>query len=230
MQSASIPASDDDAGSVPPAGAPRCSIGEEIANGITHGLGALLSIAGLVILTAAAATRGPPVTVVSYAIFGASLVVLYTMSTVYHSIQDSGAKQILEIIDHSSIYLLIAGSYTAFSLGVVGGRMGWIIFSLEWAIAAVGIALKAVFLEKMKKLTVPIYIVMGWLIVFAWKPLVAGTPRLAVAFLFIGGVAYSAGTLFYAMKRVKWMHTVWHLFVIAGSVCHFFAALYALPV
>lgn len=207
----------------------RYSLGEEIANGVTHGAGALLSVAALVILVVFAVLRGSAMHVVSYAVFGSSLIVLYTMSALYHSVTDPRVKRILEILDHSSIYILIAGTYTAFALTALPPALGWWIFGAEWALALAGIALKALWFDRWKLLSVLGYVAMGWLVAPAVGVLRETLPAESVALLFAGGVAYTAGTVFYAVKRVKWFHAVWHLFVLAGSALHFFSALTALP-
>ncbi len=205
------------------------SLGEEIANGVTHGAGALLSVAALVILVVFAVLRGSPMHVVSYAIFGASLIVLYTMSALYHSVTNPRVKRVLEILDHSSIYVLIAGTYTAFALTALPPALGWWIFGVEWALALAGIALKAVWFDRWKLVSVLGYVAMGWMIAPAVGALRENLPPESVAFLVAGGIAYTAGAVFYVIKRVKWFHAVWHLFVLAGSTLHFFSALTALP-
>ena len=207
----------------------RYSLGAEIANGVTHGAGALLSVAALVILVVFAVLRGSAMHVVSYAVFGSSLIVLYTMSALYHSVTNPRVKRILEILDHSSIYVLIAGTYTAFALTALPPALGWWIFGAEWALAVAGIALKALWFDRWKLLSVLGYVAMGWLVAPAVGALRESLPAESVALLVAGGVAYTAGTVFYAVKRVKWFHAVWHLFVLAGSARHFFSALTALP-
>ena len=207
----------------------RYSLGEEIANGVTHGAGALLSVAALVILVVFAVLRGNVLHVVSYAVFGSSLIVLYTMSALYHSVTNPRVKRILEILDHSSIYVLIAGTYTAFALTALPPALGWWIFGAEWALALAGIALKAVWFDRWKLLSVLGYVAMGWMIAPALGHLRENLPAESVALLAAGGIAYTAGAVFYVIKRVKWFHAVWHLFVLAGSALHFFSALRALP-
>ncbi len=206
----------------------RCSVGEEIANAVSHGTGALLSVAALVVLVAAAALRGDALTVVAYAVFGSSLVLLYTASTIYHALSRTRAVHVLEILDHASIYVLIAGTYTAFCLTTLRGRIGWTIFGICWAMAIAGIVMKAVFFPRFGKLSLVGYLAMGWLVVFAFRPLAAALHPTALALLVAGGISYSAGTVFYALKRVPWFHSVWHLFVLGGSTCHALAAVFAL--
>ncbi|NQT23870.1 hemolysin III family protein [candidate division KSB1 bacterium] len=206
------------------------TIGEEIASSITHGIGAALSIAALVILVVLAATRGDAWRVVSFSIYGTTLILLYMASTLYHAIQHKGAKQVFRILDHSFIYLLIAGTYTPFLLVPLRGGWGWSLFGLIWALAITGIVFKAIFINRMKKLSVVIYILMGWMIMIALKPLLAEIPKAGLWWLAGGGLSYTGGVVFYAMKSVKFSHAVWHLFVLGGSICHFFAILlYVLP-
>lgn len=204
--------------------------GPEIANAVTHGLGAFLAVAGLVILVVRASATGDPWYVLSYAIFGASAVFLYLSSGLYHSLSYTRARKVFEILDHAAIFVLIAGTYTAFSLTLLRPSSGWWVFGTVWAIAAVGITLEALFLNRKPVLTLIAYLVMGWLIVAVWKDLSAAAPAATLVFIIAGGVAYTAGTVFYALgKRWPWFHPAWHLFVLAGTICHFFAALAALP-
>lgn len=200
-------------------------VGEEIANAVTHGVWAMLSIAGLVILIISAAIHGTVWHVVSFTLFGTSAVILYTMSTLYHAIPSPRAKRVLKVLDHSSIYLLIAGTYTPFALTVLRPTVGWWVFGIVWAAAVVGISLKPFLAGKAKFLSTLSYIAMGWIIVFAWKPLAAAVDVRVVQFLVGGGLAYTAGTIFYMLKRRSWSHPVWHLFVSAGTTLHFFAVL-----
>jgi hemolysin III len=202
----------------------------EIANAITHGLGAALSVAALVILVAAATARGDGWYVTAYAVFGASAFFLYMASTLYHAIQAPRAKRVFEIFDHGAIFVLIAGSYTAFALTILRSSVGWWLFGAVWAIAAAGIVVEALFLNRWPFATLAGYLSMGWLIVLVWKPLNEyGSPAM-VGWLFAGGACYTLGTVFYALGRKRgWFHPAWHLFVLGGSACHFFAALAALP-
>jgi hemolysin III len=201
------------------------TIGEEIASSITHGIGAALSIAALVILVVLAAKQGDAWRIVSFSVYGTTLILLYLASTLYHAIQHRGAKKVFRILDHSSIFLLIAGTYTPFLLVSLRGRWGWSLFGVIWALAITGIVFKAIFIHRMKKLSVVIYILMGWLILIALKPMLANIPKAGLWWLAGGGLAYTGGVVFYAMKSVKFAHAVWHLFVLAGSICHFFAIL-----
>ncbi len=201
------------------------SLGEEIANSITHGIGAGLSIAGLVVLIVSAARLGDPWRVVSFSIFGASLIMLYVISTLYHALHHPGAKHVFKILDHASIYFLIAGTYTPFTLVSIRGAWGWTLFGIIWGLAIIGIVFKAIFINRMKRLSVAIYILMGWLVVIAIKPMMTHVPIEGMIWLAIGGVLYTLGVIFYRLKSIKYMHTVWHLFVLGGSMCHFFAIL-----
>lgn len=206
----------------------RYSTGEEIANAVTHGTGFILSVGALVLLVLSAAGAGDALTIASYAVFGASLLLLFAMSTIYHSLTAPRAKRVFEILDHGSIYVLIAGTYTAFSLGVMRGAAGWTLFGLTWTFAAAGIVFKAIFIERFRIASTIGYVVMGWLI----APFI-GQARAAMgesAFLLLGagGLAYTLGAVLYAIKGVRWFHAVWHLFVLAGAGLHVAAALAAL--
>ena len=207
------------------------TVGEEIANSIAHGIGALLSIAALVILIVAAVIRGSIWHVVSFTIYGSTLVILYTFSTIYHALTHKTAKYVFEILDHSAIYLLIAGTYTPFTLIVFHGTFGWTLFGIVWSLAAIGIVFKAFFVKRFMIISTMIYILMGWMIVMGIKQLFANLPKGGIIWLVIGGLAYTLGTFFYMYRKVRYFHFVWHLFVLAGSICHFFAVLfYILPI
>ncbi|MGB9695083.1 MAG: PAQR family membrane homeostasis protein TrhA [Caldisericaceae bacterium] len=205
------------------------SKGEEIGNSITHGVGVALSIAGLVLLVVKASFSHSAVKVASFAIFGVTLILLYSASTLYHAfyinVKSERAKYIFRLFDHSAIYLLIAGTYTPFSLVAIGGRIGWTIFGCVWGIALVGIILNIFFLGRYPVLFTIIYLAMGWLIVTAWKPLVQNMPRGALILLIAGGLVYSFGVVFYALEKMKYSHFVWHFFVLGGSILHFLAVL-----
>lgn len=208
------------------------STGEEIANAVTHGVGAALAVAGLAVLVTLAGIYGDAWRVVSFSVYGATLVMLYLASTFYHSFQSPGAKRVFRILDHSAIYLLIAGSYTPFTLVTMRGAWGWSLFGVIWGLAVAGIVLEAAFSKGkgFRILNVLIYIGMGWLVVVAIKPLVAGLPRGGLAWLFAGGLFYTLGAGLYAMKKIPFNHAIWHLFVLGGSACHYFAILlYVLP-
>ena len=206
------------------------SIGEEIANSITHGLGLVASIAGLPILLIRASSSSDPSAVPGAVIFGVTLILLYGTSTIYHALPLSKGKHLFRVLDHSAIYLLIAGTYTPFALGPLRGAWGWTLLATIWALALVGIGSKVVGGFGLPWLSTGLYLAMGWLIVVAIKPLIENIPRAGLFWLAAGGLAYTGGVAFYANKRVRYTHMIWHLFVTAGSVCHFIAVLgYAIP-
>jgi hemolysin III len=198
---------------------------EEAMNTITHGIGAGLSIAALVILIVASAQHGTPWHVVGFTIFGSMLVLLYMASTLYHGVQQVRAKEILRKFDQGAIFLLIAGSYTPFLLTVLRGPWGWSLFGVIWALAIYGIISRFLQGGTVPKGGLVVYILMGWLVVVALKPLIAAAPLSSLIWLLIGGVAYTTGVIFYAWERLPFGHAVWHLFVMAGSISHFFAVL-----
>ena len=202
------------------------SLGEEIANSVTHGVAALASVAALAILLTVAIARGDPWQVVGFTIFGATLVLLYTASTLYHALTHSGAKRVFRVLDHSAIYLLIAGTYTPFALGALRGPWGWSLLGTVWALAALGITAKATLGFRFPRLSTAIYVAMGWLAVIAFRPLLTHIGLPGVLWLIAGGLCYTAGVIFFAWDRLRYGHMVWHLFVAAGSVCHFFAVLW----
>lgn len=203
--------------------------GEEIANSITHGIGALLSIAALVLLIIFSVAHGTVWHVVSYTIFGSSLIILYTFSTLYHSITNKRAKRILRIFDHSSIYILIAGSYTPFTLTVLRGTLGWVVFGIVWGLTVIGIVMKAIWVGKYDKLSTLMYVLMGWIIVISIKQLWITTPHISFLFLVLGGVLYTSGAVLYLFDKIPYNHALWHIFVISASACHFFSLIYMLP-
>jgi len=203
---------------------------EEIANSVTHGAGALVSIAGLILLVVFSSHYGQVNRIVSCTIFGISLVLLYTASTLYHSFQKPQIKYIFKILDHSFIYVLIAGTYTPFMLIIVRGALGWTIFITVWLLTVLGIIFKAFFINRFKIISTIAYILMGWLVIFAVKPLFSTLPGEGIALLIAGGISYTVGTIFYAWKSLPFNHAIWHLFVLAGSTCHFMAVLlYVVP-
>jgi len=204
------------------------SLGEEIANSITHGIGAGLSIAALVILVVLASKRGDAWRIVSFSIYGASLILLYLSSTLYHSFVNPKIKNIFRILDHSAIYLLIAGTYTPVTLTLMRGAWGWTLFGLAWAIAIGGIIITALLLDKLKALLVLSYVVMGLLVVIAIKPMIQMVPRGMITWLFIGGACYLLGIAFYLWKRLPYHHPIWHIFVLGGSISHFLGILFYL--
>lgn len=198
---------------------------EEISNSITHGIAALLSIAALVLLIVFSSIQGNPWYIVSFTVYGSTLVILYTISTLYHSFPKGATKNIFEILDHSSIFLLIAGTYTPFTLVSLRGPLGWTIFGIVWGLAAVGIVFKIFFVKRFVILSTLLYIVMGWMIVIPIKNLVAVLPKTSLVFLVVGGILYTIGTIFYIKRKLPYHHAIWHIFVVGGSVFHFFAIL-----
>lgn len=201
------------------------SVREEIANAITHGVGALLAIAGLVVLVVLAAMRGNVWHVVSFSIFGATLVLLYFASTLYHSLTFTRARGLFHKFDHISIYLLIAGTYTPFCLTALRGWIGWTVFGIVWTCAIIGAVIKAISIGSKVRLSTILYVMMGWVILIAIKPLYEAMSFNGFIFLIAGGVSYTLGTFFFLRDQVKYNHSVWHVFVLGGSVLHFFAVL-----
>jgi hemolysin III len=202
---------------------------EEIANSLSHGLGILLAIAGLVVLLIYGANYGDAWYLVGYSIFGSSMILLYTASTLYHSATKPRRKYYLHKFDHSAIYILIAGSYTPVLLTALRGTIGWVLFGLVWALAIAGMVYKIWFYtKKWRKLSAYLYIVMGWLIVIAIYPLIQKVPATSLWFLLAGGLSYSLGVIFYIKKHLRFGHLVFHLFVLGGSISHFFAFLFLL--
>ena len=200
--------------------------GEEIANSVIHGLGFLASVAAIPILVAVAVSRGDTWQVVGGAIFGATLVLLYLASTLYHALPTSRAKRVMRVVDHSAIYLLIAGTYTPFTLGALRGPWGWTLLGTIWALALLGIAAKWTFGFRFPRLSTILYIAMGWLVVVALHPLATRVSPAGLAWLVAGGLCYTGGVAFYATgERLRYGHALWHLFVLAGSACHFVAVL-----
>ncbi len=203
----------------------RYSLGEEIFNAVSHGTGGLLAIAGTAILIVFAAIYSNAWGVVSSAVYGASMIILYTMSTLYHAITNVKAKKFFRIMDHNTIFLLIAGTYTPITLVALRGPLGWTLFGIVWGAAILGIVLNSINLEKFRKPSVVCYIAMGWAIIFAIKPMLNSVPRITLWFLLIGGAFYTVGIIFYAIKKIRYFHSVWHLFTIGGTVFHWFAIL-----
>lgn len=214
-----------------PAGVAQYTVGEEIANAVTHGVAALLSIAGLAVLVAFAVLySGSPKVVAAVSIFGASMVFLYTSSTLYHSIPNPRAKKVLQYLDHSMIYVLIAGSYTPFCLITLQGYTGIALLCAVWLIAIAGISLQAVLLHKADWINCLLYLSMGWLAVFVIDPLVSTLDSTGLALLVAGGLAYTVGVVFYIFERIPFSHAIWHTFVFAGTTLQFFSVLfYVIP-
>jgi hemolysin III len=208
----------------------RYTVAEEIANGITHGLGALLAAAGFAVLVVAAVQRGTAVHVVSSFVFGLSLLNLYASSTLYHTIRNPGAKRVLRRFDHAAIFLLIAGSYTPFTLVTLRGPWGWSIFGVVWGLAVIGLFFEGTLRRRWVGLSLGLYILMGWVAAAAIKPLLESLPRGGVVLLFAGGLAYTFGTILYVWRRIPFHHAWWHLAVLTGSALHYFAVLlYVIP-
>ncbi len=209
-------------------GTPRYTFGEELANGLTHAFGVLLSLAGIATLLVAA--RATPQALIACAIYGITLVALYTTSTLYHSIQHPQSKQRLQTLDHIAIFLLIAGTYTPFVLITLRGVWGWGLFATIWTLAALGVIFELTSLRRFRRTMVALYIAMGWVGLVAIKPLVAALPSAGLWLLFGGGAAYTCGVVFYRMHGLRYHHALWHLCVLAGSVLQYFAVLgYVLP-
>jgi hemolysin III len=203
------------------------SLREELANAVTHGVGLVLSLIGMPILILAALDRGERATVIGASVFGATLIALYAASTLYHAIPHPTLKQKLRVVDHAAIYLLIAGTYTPFTLGVLRGTWGWTLFGIVWTLAALGVLFKVLFGSgAMAKLSTAIYVAMGWVIIIAIKPLMASMEHTGLMLLVAGGLCYTGGVIFYVDRRRAWTHPVWHLFVMGGSICHYFAVLW----
>jgi hemolysin III len=206
------------------------TLGEEIAHTISHGIGALLSIAGLVLLLVLASRYGDAWHVTSSAIYGATLILLYTASTLYHGIPHSKGKQVLRRLDHAAIFLLIAGTYTPFTLVNMRGVWGWTLFGLVWGIAILGMVLELAIKRRIRWLSISLYLGLGWLVLIAIKPLLDSVATGGVILLLAGGLSYTLGVIFYVWKRLSYHHAVWHLFVLGGSALHFFSVLfYVLP-
>ncbi|MBL8046328.1 MAG: hemolysin III family protein [Anaerolineales bacterium] len=209
---------------------PRYTPTEEIANSLTHGLGILLSIAGLATLTAFASLFGSAWHIVSCSIYGATQIFMYTASTLYHSIPSPRVKAILRLFDHSAIFLLIAGTYTPFALVNLRGPWGWSLLALVWGFAIIGIALQARLIRHSRWVTTFPYLAMGWAVVIAIKPLIENVAPGGLILLMSGGLAYTVGTIFYIWRRLPFHHAIWHGFVLVGSILHFFAILfYVIP-
>jgi hemolysin III len=202
------------------------SLGEEIANSVSHAVGFIAALAATPFLVLAAARRGDAIGVVGVSVFAATVVVLYLASFLYHALPPNNAKRVFRVIDHSAIFLLIAGTYTPFTLGVLRGAWGWFLFGVVWALAVFGVALKSVGGIRYPRLSVALYVVMGWLALVAIRPLWSHVPVAGWLWLISGGLLYTAGIAFYAAERVRYGHFVWHLFVLMGTACHFLAVLW----
>lgn len=202
------------------------TVGEEVANSLSHGIGLVLAIIATPILIIAASRYGTVWNIVGMAVFAASMIALYFSSTLYHALRHEKAKRFFRLLDHGAIFLLIAGTYTPFTLGVMRGPWGWTLFGLIWGLAIVGLTMKAIFGTRYSWLSVVLYLTMGWLVVIAAPEVIQKVPLSGLAWIIAGGIAYTGGVAFYAAHRVRYAHFAWHLFVIAGTVCHFFAVLW----
>jgi len=211
----------------PEFGEKKYTTGEEIAHAVTHGLGLLLSVAACSVLVILAAQRGTVWHITGVAVFGASLIVLYAASTLYHALTHTKAKRVFRFLDYSAIYLLIAGTYTPFTLVTLRGGWGWTLFGLAWGLAITGAVLEVVTRRKYKAMSMAFYLGMGWLLVIAIKPLASSLGTRELILLAVGGVAYTGGAALYALGKFKYHHAIWHVLVLVGSFCHFLAVMYA---
>lgn len=207
----------------------RYTPGEEVTNAVLHGVGLGLAIAALAVLVVLAGIYGNAWYSVSFSVYGATLVLLYLSSTLYHGFYAGRAKRLFRIFDHSAIFLLIAGTYTPITLITLRGWVGWALFGAVWGIAAAGVVGKAFWSSRFAVLSTVLYLLMGWLAVIAVKPLLAHLGTASLVFLALGGLFYTMGTVFYLWRGLKFHHAIWHLFVLAGSICHFFTMLFLLP-
>ncbi len=201
------------------------TLGEEVLHSVTHGFGAALSLAGLVVLLILSILYGSKWHVISFAIYGVSLLALFLASTLYHGVQKPRLRPILRKVDHACIYLLIAGTYTPFVLISMRSSLGLTLLAIIWSMAVFGIVYKMFFIDKFVVITTLAFVVMGWLSVIAWREMVANIPPMRLTFLMIGGVLYTVGVIFYAMTKIRYTHAVWHLFILGAAACHFVAVL-----
>ena len=199
---------------------------EEIANTVSHGLGLLLAIAAVPVLVLSAMRVGSVRFLIGVSVFSATMVLLYLASTIYHSLTHEAAKYWCRIFDHTAIFLLIAGTYTPFALGVLRGPWGWSLLAAVWTLAIVGITLKVIRRTRHSRISIGLYVLMGWLALVAINPILALVPVPGILLILAGGIAYTSGLVFFAAHRLKYNHFIWHLFVIAGTACHFFAVLW----
>jgi hemolysin III len=203
----------------------RRTVADEWANALTHGVGLMASLVGLPFLILTWQARGDALSVIGASVFGASLIAVYATSTFYHAVPHPRAKRILQLLDHIAIYLLIAGTYTPFTLGVLRGTWGWTLFGIVWTLAALGILFKLLFRTRFKRASTILYLAMGWVAIIAVKPMVTALPTAGFVLLLSGGLLYSAGTYFYMRDHRRFHHATWHCFVLGGSACHFVAVL-----
>lgn len=206
----------------------QLSNGEEIVNAITHGIGSLLSIVALIVLIIVAQKHGDIWHLVSFSIYGSTLILLYLSSTLYHSFSSPQIKNLFARFDHISIFLLIAGTYTPILLTSMRGVWGWTLFCIIWGLALVGAIIRSIYLHRFRKLMVAVYLMMGWMFVLAGRQIYLSLPSTSITFLVLGGLAYSVGVIFYMWRKLPYAHGIWHLFVLAGSVLHFFAIYFSI--
>lgn len=199
---------------------------EEVINSLTHGIGAVLSVVGLIVLLLVSADAGDPWRIVSFSVYGISMVALYLSSTLYHGFRDEKKRELFKLFDHCAIYLLIAGSYTPFLLVSIRGPVGWLLFALVWGLAVFGITLKIKYRHRFSVLRVATYVVMGWLALFAGNELTESMASGGFMLLLVGGLVYTVGVIFYVFHQIPYNHAIWHLFVLGGSTCHYFAIYY----
>jgi len=202
------------------------TLGEEIANAVSHGVGSLLAIAACVIVIVRAAMHGTAMGVVGACIYGASLILLYTFSSLYHSLTNATAKSVFRIFDHCSIFLLILGTYTPICFTILRGTVGWTLFGINTFCTVLGITFNSINLNRFSKPSLVLYLLMGWSVVTSIGKVIASVPKSGMVFLVIGGLLYTIGIVFYKLKKVKYMHFVWHLFVLGGSITHYFFVLF----
>jgi hemolysin III len=204
----------------------KYSLAEDIANSVTHGVGAAFSIAGLTLLVVLASLKGDPWRIVSLSIYGSTLVALYLTSTLYHGIQSPRAKEVFRRLDHIAIFLLIAGTYTPFTLVTIRGGTGWFLFATVWTLAVIGVLMTAFFMGRFEKVSLALYLGMGWVALLTIKPAMAAFPMWGMIGVLLGGLFYTLGVVFYSWERLPFNHSIWHVFVLAGSVSHFFTILF----
>jgi len=206
------------------------SLIEELANSITHGIGLALSVVGMIALVVLSVMRGDAWHIAGCTTFGFTLVLLYAASTLYHTFHTPRLKRILKILDHAAIYLLIAGTYTPFTLVNLRGFWGWTLFSLVWGLSVFGILWKLVHVERFQIVSTLVYLAMGWVVLIAIKPVMSSVPSWGIVWLVAGGLFYTVGVVFFALNRLRYNHAIWHVFVMAGSICHYIAVMfYVLP-
>ena len=205
-------------------------VAEEVAHSLTHGAGLLLGLAALVLMVVFAAQRGSAIHVIACSLYGTTLVLLYSASTLYHALPPGRGKRVFGTLDHAAIFLLIAGTYTPFTLVTLRGSWGWSLFGVIWGLAIAGVVLEAVTRGRARRLQLLLYLVMGWSVVLAIRPLLQGLAPRGLVLLFAGGLAYTLGVVFFVWRSLPFHHAVWHVFVLGGSICHFFAVfLYVIP-